>query len=562
LLSADYGSFNGSNAPEIIYVLTNSLPVPLSAGPWYLDVIKRSTASDSVGTNTLRYSVLAKELDPVPLSVPNIIDLTNRVPKIFTAGPGAALTNFFRFRYTNFVVAAGTNISGIRFELFNQSDNGDLTVQTNDTPLFPPFFQASRLPGNNAEIIFIKTNSALTNLNQDWFLGVPNDTTNPIVYTILAVIETNGFPAFPQAEGSGSSTRGGALGTNVYHVTTLADGGPGSLRDGVTTLTNSGTIVFDVSGTITLASQLLITNSFMTIAGQTAPSNGVTVAGSTIVQDASNIILRYLRFRPSGSNTADALQFTNVSDVIADHISTAFSTNDLISVLNSSNVTVQWSVLAESLNKTNSLHGGSQVRFGSGNVTYHHNLYADNYSASPRLGDSVSFDFVNNVIFNWGAFAGLTTNDIADNPGGFTNFLNYSGNYVIAYTDSLFTNVAFFGGTTNTWIFQTNNFIDTNLNTILDGANTSWGMFSNQFTQFSHPFPIPPTAPDEAFIAYERVLDFAGTSLQKRDFLDRTIVQKVRLRPAISTNGLLSGMAAWWPAEGNANDIINNNNGP
>lgn len=713
LLSADYGSFGGTNVNEIIYVLTNSAPVPLSAGPWYLDVIKR----DASASNTVRYAVLAKELDP---PAPTIINLANHVPVTFTAGPGAALTNFFKFSVTNFPLTGFTNL-GLRFELYNQTGDGDLIVQTNRLPLSPPFFQTSRLPNNNSEIIFIRTNSALTNLNMDWYLGVPNNETNPITYTILAQVDTNGFPAFPTAEGAGAYTRGGALATNVYHVTTLLDSGPGSLRSAVTQTNGGGTVVFDVAGTINLLAPLVITNSYLTIAGQTAPDGGITVTGAaTSVRNAHDVVLRYLRFRPGVTNSLiwtgsfegglgntmysagqtfdggwmvnsgtidlltngppfngvpfdgnyyidingdgpgristnvttvpgtsyslgfaytpnpngfspqatvlingqplativanyttsfanlnwhntsyvftatspsttlgfasatagasgmlldavtlsingvdNALQVTNSSNVIVDHVTTGSSASDLVSVLNSSNVTVQWSVLAESFNKSNNLHGGSEIRYGFGDLTFHHNLYADNRSANPRLGDNVSLDFVNNVIFNGGAFAGLSTNDIADNPGGFTNFLNYSGNYVIAYTNSVLPNVAFWGGGSNTWIFQTNNFIDTNGNNILDGANISWGMFSNRYTAFSHPFAISPTVPDEAFIAYERVLDFAGASMEKRDVLDRGIVQAARLRSA-NTNvsvSLLSGMVAWWRSEGNYADSLGGNDG-
>ena len=708
LFSADYGSFSGSNADETIYVLTNSLPVPLSTGLWYLDVVKRDLVNNPTGSNSVAYAVLAKELT----NAPQIINLSNRVPVNFTAGPGAALTNFFKFSVTNLPLLGATNL-GIHFEVYNQSGNGDLTVQTNAFPLAPSFLQSSRLLGNNAEIIFIRTNSAMTNLNADWYLGVPNNETNPISFTIVAEIDTNNFPAFPAAEGAGSSTRGGALNNSVYHVRTLFDSGGGSLRNGINTLTNGGTIVFDVSGTINLSAPLFITNSFLTMAGQTAPSNGVTIAGATTyVQGVHDIIMRYPRFRPtatvnpvvwsssfesgiaplqynaptyfdggwhvdSGSidlltngppvagavpydgnyfidingggpgqistnvptvpgtkysvtfayaknpqaalttsaavlangqvigvardsqpntfsslnwhttsfvftatspstvlalastNTPgasglfldavslaafspligpDSLRFTNVSNVIVDHISAGYATNDIVSVLNSSNVTVQWSVIADSLNTTNIAAGGSEIRYGAGNVTYHHNLYADNYSGNPTIGENVSLDFVNNVIFNWGIFSGFSTNDLANNPGGLTNFLNYSANYLIAGSNSVFTNVAFWSGSTNTWIFQTNNFIDTNRNSILDGANTSWGMFSNQFMPFSHAFDIPPaTAPDEAFIAYEKVLDFAGTALFSRDLLDRGIVQRARLQP-VATNAtpLLAGMVSWW----------------
>jgi len=424
LTDSDYGSFSGTNADEIIYVLTNSLPVPLSQGPWYLDVIKRLPTNQPAGSNAVTYTVLAKELT----NAPTIIPLLNRVPLNYTAGPGAALTNFFKFSVTNFPLATVTNL-GLRFELFNQSGNGDLTVQTNLLPLAPPFLQSSRLPLNNAEIIFIRTNaSSTTNLNADWYLGVPNNETNPISFTILAELETNSFAAFPTAEGAGAYTRGGALSTNVYHVTTMADSGPGTLRNGINTLTNGGTIVFDRFGTNILNTPLVITNSNLTIAGQTAPGNGVTIIGApTYIQGAHDVILRYLRFRSPSNAVPYSLQLTNTANIIADHISTAYGTN-VVGVLNSSNVTVQWSVVGEGTSTNDIASGGSEIRYGSGDVTFHHNLYADNYSGNPTIGEDVSLDFENNVIFNWGLFSGFSTNDLANNPGGLTNFLNYSAN--------------------------------------------------------------------------------------------------------------------------------------
>ena len=302
LVSADYGSFSGSNSDETIYVLTNSAPVPLSPGPWYLDVIKRVGVSDTtlVGA-AMRYAVLAKELT----NTPTIINITNRVPFTFTAGPGAALTNFFRFGSSNFNSVVGTNL-GIHFELYNQTGNGDLTVQTDTPPLAPQFFQSSQLPGDAAEFVFVKTNPvSLTNLTMDWYLGVPNNETNPITYTIIGVIDTNAVVAFPTAEGAGSITRGGTFGTNVYHVVNLNDSGPGSLRAAVTATNGPATIVFDVAGTIDLATPLYITNSFLTIAGQTAPNAGITIAGATTyMQGVSDVILRYLRFRPTASFSA------------------------------------------------------------------------------------------------------------------------------------------------------------------------------------------------------------------------------------------------------------------
>ncbi|HEX7617827.1 MAG TPA: hypothetical protein VF480_03810, partial [Verrucomicrobiae bacterium] len=309
LFSSDYGSFNTGNADEDIYVLMNSAPVPLSPGRWYLGVFKRDAGP-------VAYTVLAKELDKaVP---PTIIDLTNRVPFNFTAGPGAALTNFFRFnvtdtffRVTNAVHAVSTNtLASIHFELYNLSGNGDLTVQTDAPPLAPPFFESSQQPGRAAELIYIRTNSMLTNLVAQWYLVVPNLETNPITYTIVAVLDTNiVFPAFPSAEGAGADAIGGRFG-GVYHVTSLADSGPGSLRDAVSAANR--TVVFDVSGTINLQTPLVITNSFLTIAGQTAPGDGITVAGNmTTVQSAHDVVIRYVRFRPVTSVSGPVVVWFN-----------------------------------------------------------------------------------------------------------------------------------------------------------------------------------------------------------------------------------------------------------
>ncbi|MGH7950631.1 MAG: LamG-like jellyroll fold domain-containing protein [Limisphaerales bacterium] len=731
LLSSDYGSFNVGNADENIYVLTNSSPVPLSAGRWFIGVIKRDSG-------VVHYTVLAKELTNSISSSVTIIDLTNGVPFNFTAGPGAALTNFFRFTVTNTITPTVTNyVQSIHFELYHLTGNGDLTVQTNVPPFAPPFFQSSRQPGTIPEFIQIHTNSALTNLAAAWYLGVPDDETNLINFTILAVIDTNNvFPAFPGAEGAGAGAlgggslpaRGGFTNNTVYHVINLNDSGPGSLRDAVSS--TNRTIVFDVSGILFLQSPLVITNSYLTIAGQTAPGGGVTVAGQmTELQSVHDVIVRDVRFHFGGAltstavvwangfenvngsptvagmtgsvagwtivsgdidllgpdngahsipyegsyfidlngwgpgeistniptipgvnyalnfaytrnpdsgvipeadvsingtlltnvvtdytntdsnldwhlmsapftatssstlldftatspgasgvlldavslttnvainaSTSDSLQFNTVSNVIADHISALWSTNEDLSVLNSTNVTVQWSIISDSLNDTNLLHGyGSLLRYGGGALSLHHNLYADNYNASPRLGDNINLDFVNNVIYDWGTNAGFSTNDIADNPAGFTNELNYIGNYLIASTNSFLKNIAFWGGSTNTWIYQTNNFIDSNTNGILDGANTGWNMFTNKFTKFDRQFPLPPVSVDEAFLAYEKVLDFAGPDMGQRDWADTNIISKVRsqtgqiisIRPTI-------GLVAWWKGESNILDSAGTNNG-
>ena len=580
LTNSAYGSFNTTNANEIVYVLTNSTPVPLSAGRWYLGVIRRDAGP-------INYSVLAKELDT---PAPAFINLTNNVPFTFTIGSGADLTNFFHFSVTN-------SPASIHFELYDLSGNGDLTVQTNALPLAPVFFQSSQEPGQIPELIYFRTNAALTNLTANWYLGVPNNETNPITYTILAVIDTNAaFAAFPGAEGAGAASIGGRTGT-VYHVTSLADSGPGTLRDAVGS--TNRTVVFDVSGVIFLRSPLLITNSFLTIAGQSAPAGklnlatnfpslagpavvgfydrsylgaGITVFGQmTTVASAHDVIIRDVRFRRGAPD--DSLQFTNTANVIADHVSVEWSSDNAMSVLNSSNVTVQWSMVSDSIYLTNSPQGiGSLLRYGNGLLSFNHNLYADNYSGSPNIGDNLSVDFVNNVIYNWGLFPGLSdgNSDLAADPAGFTNELNYVGNYLIAGADTsafatnyAITNIAFFGGTTNTWLFQTNNLIDSDNNGVLNGGYTKWGMFTNQYTAFSQAFSqLPPVTTDEPFLAYEKVMDFAGVNQDKRDLVDTNLAVKVRNQTSrLVSTPLLSGLVAWWRGEGNVLDTIGTNSG-
>ena len=133
-------------------------------------------------------------------------------------------------------------------------------------------------------------------------------------------------------------------------------------------------------------------------------------------------------------------------------------------------------------------HGyGSLIRYGYGAVSYHHNLYADNYSRNPRPGDNIQLDFINNVVFNWGILAGYNEDDSAYNPGGYTNFFNCVGNYFIAGNNTTADpNIAFASGVpsaANTQIYEATNFIDNNpFGIALDGIDTGLGMFSGNYT--------------------------------------------------------------------------------
>jgi pectin methylesterase-like acyl-CoA thioesterase len=356
--------------------------------------------------------------------------------------------------------------------------------------------------------------------------------------------------AFPTAEGAGAYAIGGR-GGDTYHVTNLNDTGAGSLRNGITTANGPRTIVFDVSGTINLNSRLTINKPFLTIAGQTAPGDGITVAGwTTAVDSTQHVIIRYMRFRPgdircSSGMEGDSLWVDKSRDVIIDHVSASWSIDESLSVTESDRVSVQWSFITESLNTSchpEGRHGyGSLIRYGSGRISYHHNLYAHHFNRNPRVGDNITLDFVNNVIYDWGTDASYS--GAADE--GITK-VNYAGNYLVAgpNTGSTKRTRAFNGGSVNTWIYQTGNIIDSNVNGIHDGTNTGWAMFVNLYTQQAAPLDLSAgeevssdeKEPTDSLIdigispaetAYRLVLFTAG-SAHFRDAVDTRIFNDVR----------------------------------
>ncbi len=339
--------------------------------------------------------------------------------------------------------------------------------------------------------------------------------------------------AFPGAEGSGAFTAGGRAG-DVYHVTNLNDAGAGSLRYGIQTASGPRTIIFDLSGTIYLQSKLSINKPFLTLAGQTAPGDGITVAGwTTAITDTHDVIVRYMRFRVGDINCPnyqdDGFTVDRSTNVIADHVSASWSVDETLSVTESSLVTIQWSFITESMKNSchvKGAHGyGSLIRYGDGLVTYHHNLYAHHDSRNPRLGDNIGLDFVNNIVYDWGSEAGYSGEASEGTPR-----LNYVGNYLVAgpSTPSSKRNRAFNGASTNTLIYQSNNFIDSNLNGAHDGADTQWAMFIGSYTkQQPGRFSFQQVETDDAPTAYGRVLNLAGQRLV-RDAVDTRIISEVQ----------------------------------
>ena len=391
-------------------------------------------------------------------------------------------------------------------------------------------------------------------------------------------------PAFPGAEGFGMYTTGGR-GGRVYHITTLEDNGDnqnpisGSLREAIRKKA-ARTIVFDVSGTIHLKSELKIQNGNITIAGQTAPGDGICVADYPFVISADNVIIRFMRFRLGNealkkdptAHEGDGLSSSDHDNIIIDHCSISWSIDECCSVYGGKNITVQWCIVAQSLRNSGHQKGahGYGGNWGGSGASYHHNLLAHHDSRCPRLGPRVTtqtderVDIRNNVFYNWcgnGCYGGegmnvnLVNNYYKPGPGTAKRGKRIEQRIAqLGVRSSEYTKHD--TPEPNKWDVMWHRwgkyYIDGNVNDKypeitednwtkgvyaqvneekLDGT---WTDATRDTIRLRKPFRIAPTTTHTARQAYERVLAYAGCSLH-RDQVDEMVVMDTRMGLASHT---------------------------
>ena len=385
-----------------------------------------------------------------------------------------------------------------------------------------------------------------------------NSVFRPVILTLLCIFPAMSFAenqlAFPTAEGHGKYTVGGR-GGKVIAVTNLNASGPGSLQ-AACDAEGPRIVVFKVAGTI--EADVRIRKDHLTLAGQSAPGDGITIKGSLSI-DADDVVIRYLRVRadvPSRSGGGnDTVGGRYHKNIILDHVSASWSTDEIMSVYHGENVTIQWCMITEACSGNHKFGG----IWGNNHGTYHHNLFAHNTDRNPRIASGGGFnDFRNNVIYNWknestyggevhqvgnAKFTGCSINQVANyyKPGPGTPDKNktrisspWSRNGAADY---------------GKW-YIADNFLVGSPEVTADNWKGVFPQYTGKIPvdlaaipglKLDQPSEFMPINQQRAEAAYQSVLEKAGCSLPARDAIDARIIEEVRTGTATrGDNGFVS----------------------
>ncbi|NMM49706.1 pectin methylesterase [Flammeovirgaceae bacterium KN852] len=358
--------------------------------------------------------------------------------------------------------------------------------------------------------------------------------------------------AFPDAEGFGKFTTGGR-GGKVFVVSNLNDSGSGSLREAIES-EGPRIIIFSLSGNIDLKSNLVIKNGDVTIAGHSAPGEGICIRNYPLQIRANNIIIRYMRFRlgDKGDVQEDAINARFLKNIMIDHCSMSWSIDECASFYSNSDFTMQWCIISESLNNSNHEKGphGYGAIWGGNGATFHHNLIAHHNSRNPRFSGSSSTkndegeltDFRNNVIYNWGS------NSIYGGESGRYNMVN---NYFKPgpATKKLTRNRIVNPSEPYGKFYIEGNFVYGDAQVSYD--NWAGGVHCDdpEAVKSENSFgAVKITSQHTAQKAYRAVLKRSGASL-KRDEVDQRIIKNVKEGSATVNNGIIDSQedVGGWP---------------
>jgi hypothetical protein len=372
---------------------------------------------------------------------------------------------------------------------------------------------------------------------------------------VTSVPTDNRTIAFPGAEGFGQYTTGGR-GGKIYIVSNLNDAGPGSLREAVTAK-GPRMVVFAVSGTIHLESKLSIGGN-VTIAGQSAPGDGICLADQPVGFGGDNIVIRYLRFRMGdkyqrggmvdGNGGDDAVGGTKRKNIVIDHCSMSWSTDEVFSIYAGDSTTLQWNLIAEPLNYSYHFetgdkdyeHHGYGAIWGGRHLSAHHNLFAHCNSRTPRFdgirnSPEENVDFRNNVVYNWGH------NNTHAGEGGRYNIVNNYYKYgpsTLPAVRSRFLNPFNRADIPFGKFYVAGNYVDGSTDVTRDnwrGVTVGNGKVDKQQAMMDAPLPIVTVTTQHAEEAYKLILQWVGAVLPKRDTMDERLIRNVKDR----TGGLI-----------------------
>jgi len=327
----------------------------------------------------------------------------------------------------------------------------------------------------------------------------------------------------------------------MIEVTNLDDSGPGSFRAALTAK-GPRIVVFRVGGTVELKTRVTITEPYITIAGQTAPRDGICIKGETVIINTHDVVIRHMRFRKGAvGREDDTVRGYPKCNIMIDHCSFSWGTNENVSLYRqrskteegyapTRDMTIQWCISSEALDCASHSRGGI---WGGKNASFHHNLLACNSGANPTIMYGEKVDFRNNVLFNWrhksieGGYGPAAVNVVAN------YFKGGPAAHGMVWREICRPEKRWWGKEEDRWgrWYISDNIVEKDEAVTADnwlGVRISDPNVTRAQLEVKEPFPSSSMTQQDAKTAYELVLAGAGATRPKRDSVDARVIEMVR----------------------------------